>query len=259
MAPAGAEDGVERQPGAGPVARPVELGRYARRTSEHETLDAAGIAALEPDLGDRFSRGLFFAREAHVDPRQALPALAARLLELGGTILLGQADQPAGSFAYVVDCRGFGGREWLPGLRGVRGEMLLLRCPDVVLHRPVRLLHPRFPIYIVPRDDHVFMLGATMIESEERGPPRLRSMMELLGAAYALHPAFAEAGILEIAADLRPSFDDNMPRIVRDGAVVRVNGMFRHGFLMAPALAADVADLLLDERRPPAATPILPP
>ena len=123
--------------------------------------------------------------------------------------------------------------------------MLLLRASGVALSRPVRLLHPRFPIYVVPRADNVFMIGATMVESEQRGPPRLRSMMELLSAAFALHPAFAEAEILEIAADLRPSFNDNMPRLERDGASARINGMFRHGYLLAPALAERLADQFL--------------
>ncbi len=101
---------------------------------------------------------------------------------------------------------------------------------------------------MVPRDNGVFMLGATMIESEERGPPRLRSMMELLSAAFALHPAFAEAEILEIAADLRPSFNDNMPRLDTAGDTVHVNGMFRHGYLLAPVLAMRLADVLLGTR-----------
>ena len=35
--------------------------------------------------------------------------------------------------------------------------------------------------------------------------------MELLNAAYALHPAFAEAEILEMGADVRPAFPDNLP------------------------------------------------
>ena len=222
-----------------------ELARLARRTTGHRTLDGAGIAALEPELEGRFSRGLFYSDEAHLDPRQALPTLADGLRAMGGRILLDQPDPPSGRFDRIVDCRGFGARASLPGLRGVRGEMLLLRAPGFVLSRPVRLLHPRFPLYIVPRADSVFMVGATMIESEERGPPRLRSMMELLSAAFALHPAFAEAEILEIAADLRPSFGDNMPRLRLDGETLHVNGMYRHGYLMAPVLAGQVAEAVL--------------
>ncbi len=222
-----------------------EIARMARRTAEHRWVEGAELAALEPDLADRFSRGLFFAGEAHLDPRRALPALAERLHALGGTVLLNQSAQPDGTFDHVVDARGIGSEPVLPELRGVRGEMLLLRVSGVTLHRPIRLLHPRFPLYLVPRENGVVMLGATMIESEDRGKPRVRSVMELLSAAFALHPAFGEAEILEMSADLRPSLPDNMPRVQERDGVLHVNGMFRHGFLMGPVLAGEVADRIM--------------
>jgi glycine oxidase len=68
----------------------------------------------------------------------------------------------------------------------------------------VRLLHPRFPLYVVPHGDGVYMIGATMIESDEESRISARSMMELLNTAYALHPAFAEAEIIEIGCGVRP-------------------------------------------------------
>ena len=57
------------------------------------------------------------------------------------------------------------------------------------------------------------MIGATMIESAEKGAVSVRSAIELLNAAYALHPAFGEAEILEMSADVRPAYPDNEPRI----------------------------------------------
>ena len=128
--------------------------------------------------------------------------------------------------------------------------MLVLRCPDISLNRPIRLLHPRFPIYIVPRGNGVFMLGATQIESADRGRVTARSVMELLNAAYALHPTFGEAEIVEIGVDARPAFADNLPRIRRCGQTVFVNGLFRHGFLLAPAVARMAADYILNNQRP---------
>jgi glycine oxidase len=80
------------------------------------------------------------------------------------------------------------------------------------------------------------MIGATSIESEDKGMS-LRSALELLSAAYALHPAFGEARIVEFGAGLRPAYPDNLPRIGIDGARITVNGLYRHGFLLAPALA----------------------
>lgn len=221
-----------------------DLERFARRTRNYRRLDPAGIAALEPDLAGRFGRALYFPEEAHLEPRAALASLAHGLTERGVPIRFGvAAEDVAGP---VVDCRGFAARDRLPDLRGVKGEMVVVRCPEVTLTRPVRLLHPRFPLYVVPRPEGVFMIGATMIESEERGRVTARSVVELLNAAYALHPAFAEAEILELGCDVRPAFPDNLPRIRRQGERVLVNGLFRHGFLLAPALARRAAAVVME-------------
>ena len=121
--------------------------------------------------------------------------------------------------------------------------MLLVRTREMRLKRPVRLLHPRFPLYVVPRADGVFMIGATMIESADKGGVSVRSAIELLSAAYALHPAFGEAEILEMCADVRPAFPDNEPRILERGGRIYVNGAYRHGFLLAPDLARRAAEM----------------
>ncbi|APX24361.1 MAG: FAD-dependent oxidoreductase [Rhodobacteraceae bacterium] len=209
-----------------------ELDRFARRTAEHVTQDANGIAELEPDLDGRFERALLFPGEAHLDPRAALTCLRDRL-EAAGVRFRAERGTPEG---LTFDCRGLSARDRLSDLRGVKGEMAVLRSHDIRLSRPVRLLHPRYPLYIVPRADGLFMLGATQIESEDRRRS-VRSVLELLSAAYALHPAFGEAELVEIGADARPAFPDNLPRVRRRGDTFHVNGLFRHGFLLAPALA----------------------
>ena len=225
----------------------AEIGRFAARTTGSERVDEAGVAALEPDLAGRFSKGLFFPEEGHLDPRSALAALAVRLGDKGAELCFGEdGGQLDGEADVVVDCRGFAARPELPELRGVRGEMIRIRAPDVRLTRTVRFLHPRFPLYIVPRADGEFMIGATMIESAKAGPVTVRSALELLGAAYALHPAFGEAEILEMSAGVRPAYPDNMPRIEeRDGRIF-VNGFYRHGFLLAPAFAERAATLAFE-------------
>ena len=236
------------------VAQPrdlPDLTRFAQRTERFDWLDADGIAQLEPDLGGRFRRALFFADEAHLDPRRALAALAKRLQDQGVAIRFGVELAPQDAPAdIVVDCRGLAARDALPDLRGVRGEMVVVRAPDVSLQRPVRMLHPRIPLYIVPRGNGLFMIGATMIESERRGPVSVRSAVELLNAAYALHPAFGEAEIVELGADLRPAFPDNLPDVRRSGHVLHANGLFRHGFLLAPALARRTAEAVLSMLQP---------
>lgn len=222
-----------------------ELKRFARRTTGMSQVDGDAITKLEPDLENRFKSGLFCASEAHLDPRNALATLLINLRAKGVSI----ETTPPKKGSKMIDCRGLSARDALKDLRGVKGEMLMLKCPDITLSRPIRLLHPRIPIYIAPRGNGVFMLGATMIEATERGRITARSMLELLSAAYALHPAFGEAEVLEIGVDARPAFPDNLPRIRARGNVIYANGLYRHGYLLAPAMARMTADYLFDGTR----------
>ncbi len=258
--------GVVRE-GALVIAPPRDVGeieRFARRTNGYARVDEACIAALEPDLSGRFHKGLFFAGEGHLDPRAALRALVETLRGQGVELRFGVDGAPplpragegrggpsghllpqAGE-GIVIDCRGFAARPDLPELRGVRGEMIRVRTREVRLTRTVRLLHPRLPLYVVPRADGEYMIGATMIESAEKGAVTVRSALDLLGAAYALHPAFGEAEILEMSADVRPAYPDNEPRIEERVGRIFVNGFYRHGFLLAPAFAERAAALAFE-------------
>ncbi len=225
-----------------------ELTRFARRTEQHQNVDEDGIAALEPDLAGRVRQGLFFETEAHLSPRDALKKLTENLISAGVTI---SSEVPASNpSSQLIDCRGLSAQDALRDLRGVKGEMLVLHSKDITLSRPVRMLHPRHPLYIVPRGDGIFMLGATQIESSDRTRATVRSVLELLSAAFALHPAFGEAEILEIGVDARPAFPDNLPRIRHNNNIIYANGLFRHGFLLAPALAEMTADYCLTGKQP---------
>jgi glycine oxidase len=215
----------------------ADFERFARRTTGHERLDAKRVAELEPSLEGRFREGLFFPAEGHVEPRRVLPKLHARIVAAGGTIRFNSEVDAEDLDGIVIDCRGLSARQEQPDLRGVKGELILIESADVSLSRPVRLIHPRWPLYVIPRDNNLFMLGATSIEAEDTGVS-VRSALELLGAAYAVHPAFAEARIVEFGSGLRPAFPDNLPRLtVRREDRILVNGLYRHGFLVAPALA----------------------
>ncbi|MBB6304932.1 MULTISPECIES: glycine oxidase ThiO [Rhizobium] len=231
---------------AAPQRDSGELGRFAARTSGYEWLDEDGIAELDPALAQRFRRGLFFQHEAHLNPRQALRTLK-ELLSAAGVVFTSD-DVSEDDFPDIVDCTGAARIGQSRDLRGVRGEMLYLHTEEVMLASPIRLLHPRFPVYVVPRGEGLFMVGATMIETEFDGAITARSTMELLNAAYTLHPAFADATVVETGAGIRPAFPDNFPRVMRDGRVIHVNGLYRHGFLLAPTMAAEAADLVFSDR-----------
>src|SRR5580693_3145319 len=214
----------------------ADFERFAKLTSGHRRLDARGLAGIEPSLEGRFRDALFYAGEGHVEPRLVLPQLHARLAAAGGTIKFNSDAKPDELDGIVIDCRGLAARDTQPELRGVKGEMIIVETSEVELARPVRLIHPRWPLYVIPRGDNRFMLGATSIEAEDTGVS-VRSALELLGAAYAVHPAFAEARIVEFGSALRPAFADNLPRIAVRNQRIAVNGLYRHGFLLAPALA----------------------
>lgn len=147
-------------------------------------------------------------------------------------------------FDWVIDCRGMGAKGELGDLRGVRGELLIVHAPEVNLNRPIRLMHPRYPIYIVPREGNHYLIGATALESEDYSPISVRSTMELLSAAYTVHAGFSEARLVETVTNCRPAFSDNRPRIFHQKGLLRINGLYRHGFLLAPMVIQFASEYL---------------
>jgi glycine oxidase len=218
-----------------------------------QPLDAARIGALEPLLAGRFDAGLFLPQEGQLGNDQLYAALEVVLdaglqawhegcpIDSVEPAALRDARGVRHGFDLAVDCRGVGARAELPGLHGVRGEVLTVAAPGVTLRRPVRLIHPRYAIYVAPRPAGQFIVGATELDSEDAGAPTLRSTLELGSALYSLHPEFGEARVLRLAAALRPALPDHHPVAGRgDDAVWRINGLYRHGFLIAPALVRHV-------------------
>ena len=233
--------------------------QYPKHAEEMQHLDRSGIEAIEPGLARGFERGLYFPAEGHVHNRELIFALEATLKPKvkwhNNTKVVAveskeiHTESEIHSFDLAVDCRGMGAQPDLSELRGVRGEVIYLEAPEVNLSRPVRLMHPRYPIYIVPRPGNQYVIGASQIESEDRGPITLRSTMELLSAAYALHTGFAEARVIGTYTNCRPAFPDNLPRILVDDGRIRINGLYRHGFLLAPVVARAVADRMEEKER----------
>jgi len=219
-------------------------------------LDGNGVEQVEPALAGRFPQGLLLQGEGQLDNRGALRALLSCAVAEGLHCVWEAGDIDADALpalgiraGVVLDCRGLGARAaWpqlagdhgaaLPGLRGLRGEVVRVHAPDVKLHRPVRLLHPRYPIYIAPKPNDLYVIGATELESEDESPMSVRSALELLSAAHSLHPAFGEARVLELNVQRRPTRPDHLPaiRVDQQARVVRVNGLYRHGWLIAPAV-----------------------
>ncbi len=219
-------------------------------------LDRERLRALEPALAERFGQALWLRDEACLDNRALFPALADAIRALGGVWHAGvgvdavdpgalRIDGQRLAVDVAVDCRGLGARGQCPGLRGVRGEILRVRSEAVRLSRPVRLMHPRFPLYVAPQPDSVYVVGATEIESEDGRGVSVRSGLELLSALYSLDTGFAEAEILEMRVGHRPAWPDNQPRMLEEPGLIRVNGLYRHGYLLGPTLAQRAADCVM--------------
>jgi glycine oxidase len=233
----------------------AHLEKNCRSNSELSTplkLNNDALRDLEPGVADRFNQGLYLPNEGQLDNRQLLDALVNEL-ELTNVQCQWHTEvdpeELRSQFTYkaVIDCRGTGAKEaWSSGdtpnaLRGVRGEVIRLYAPEVKLCRPTRLIHPRYPIYIAPKENDVYVVGATEIESDDLSEMSVRSAMELLSAVYTVHSGFAEARILEMATQCRPTLKNNLPEIrIRKNQgladLIMINGLYRHGFMISPAV-----------------------
>lgn len=215
------------------------------------------VASLCPGLEESSQQGIHLVDEGWLIPQKILTALEQKLAIAGTEIQFASevlAIKPhqlltrSGPrfFDVVVDCRGLAARDALPGLRGVRGESVLLSTPELDLKVALRVLHHRYPLYVVPRRSGEVIVGASSIENEDAGPITLKSLFELLAPLFQLHPAFHYARLLQQYTGVRPALADHLPCIERQAGLLRVNGLYRHGFLLAPVMAQIVIDVLMD-------------
>jgi len=220
-----------------------------------QILTPSEILELEPALAHWPSQGLYLSLDGQIDNRMLLAALRSTLIENGviwkyevcvqriepGKVICSLEEY---NFDVSCDCRGLGAKDGYHDLRGVRGELIHLHAPEVNIFRPIRLLHPRYRLYIVPRPNNIYIIGASEIESEEFSSLSVRTTLELLSAAYSLHPGFAEARVIDTSVNCRPAFPDNLPRIFYTEGLLSINGLYRHGYLLAPALIEEAISML---------------
>lgn len=210
-----------------------------------QSLDRNQLKLKAAEISKHFDSATFIKHEACVSPKLALRAITNNL-ELNNVRIFNKVKienlqanslESFGDFDHIFDCRGIGAKSDIAGLRGVRGETILVKAPDVTLDTTVRLMHPRYKLYIAPRKDKHFLLGASQIESNSRKPVSVRTALELLSAAYSIDHAFGEASIIEMNTGCRPALPDNRPKFYYDGGIFRINGLFRHGVLLSPVIA----------------------
>lgn len=234
------------------LAHPSDLGSAQRLLAKLPAGQAEAVrpSTLEPSLDPRL-HGWRLPGEGQVDTVAMLQALhddasgvqwhwQRTVQSLQPGVL--EVDGERHRFDTVFDVRGLGARPDLP-LRGVRGETVWLHARGHGLTRPVRLLHPRHRVYLAPRPGDLLVVGASEIESEDRSEVSLKTAVELMAAAHSALPALAEARIVRLDRNLRPALPDNEPQVDVAPGRVRINGLFRHGWLLAPALAEKALSL----------------
>lgn len=221
------------------VAHPVDVSLLEKfeitlqrhRIANFVKLTGAELQEREPALVAHFRNGILLETEGWLDNRALLQALESQC----GNILYDHLVDPEELSAdCVIDCRGAGTTN--PEIRAIRGEIVRLFAPEVNFTHPIRLLHPKYRVYIAPRPDHQYVVGATQIESGLECGVTVQGALELLSAAYSVNPCFQDAEIIEIATGLRAAFDDNLPRVQWHGSVLEVNGLYRHGYSIGPAI-----------------------
>ena len=211
------------------------------------------LIKLEPALNN-FAYGYYLIDEAHIYVDKVLDTIFNETKNLGVTwhenISVKQVDpkkiivnDATHEFDWACDCRGLGANDELP-LRGIRGECVHLYCEQIDLQRPVFVIHPQHPIYIVPYKKNHFIIGATEVETNNLAPITVRSALELLGAAFSFNPYFSEANIIDTRVGLRPAKADNQPFLNHEEGKIAINGMYRHGYLNGPAFVNDAIKLM---------------
>jgi len=257
----------EREHDAADTTHPTTLQLHGARDKppqrDPQALTPQMLHELEPALAGGL-QGWLLPGEGQVDATRLLPALVAaspgvrwhwnqRVAQVD-PYALHVAGRPPVSVDFAIDTRGLGSRGAGSGLalRGVRGELLWLHAPGLELRRPLRCLHARHRVYLVPRHGEHVIVGATEIDSEDRSPVSVRSAIELLSAAHSIVPQLAEARIVRLDTQLRPATPDQRPHLHCEPGLIRINGLFRHGFLLAPALVEEALErtgLMLGARR----------
>ena len=246
-----------------------------------EWLTGDDAAEMEPLLSPRLPAAIFSPDDHQVDPRALVQALRqsaeragvgvrercrVRHLELEGESVrvVAETGEPLAPAAVVLAAgvwsREIGGVEPELPVRRVKGQALALRLePD----RGLDLTHVvRGPdAYLVPRWDGRLVVGATSEDGVSDGRVTAGGVYRLLEGAVRVVPAVEEMELVETWASHRPAARDHAPLLGRVApGVFAATGHYRHGVLLAPVTADEVAaevDRALDSA--PETAPVLAP
>ncbi len=263
--------------GLSPDDRPELERRYAfmqQQGLKPQWLEGNDLQKLEPALAQRITTGIFAPEDAQVDNRALVLALAENLRTRGirfleqhtvtsltetNNILKVSGNQTGQEHTFelnaqqVVVANGLGVADVLVQnlltsphkLYPIKGQMASLEpLPAYTLPQTVVRIRSRVlgDGYVVPKANRL-VVGAT---AEEKGRDRnvtAGGLLDILRRAYAAVPGLYELPIQETWAGLRPSTLDRQPFLLGSlrHKVLHLNGLYRHGILLAPALGQAAA------------------
>ncbi len=210
------------------------------------------VSDQEPYLS-RFETAIWIKNEANICNRQFLESSTRAIRAHGSVVdywpLEGDGQELAQQYDWVIDCRGAGAvnaktfaQDEKHKLRLVRGEIFRVRTDKVKFTRPIRIIQGRFHIYVVPKPDNIFVVGASDLGDQGTGAVTVRSSLDLLTAIYALHPGFADAQIIEAIAGQRAVYDSREAEIVQHGNILCGNGLSRQGWMIGPMIVEQLLE-----------------
>ncbi|HKY18219.1 MAG TPA: glycine oxidase ThiO [Rhizomicrobium sp.] len=233
----------------------------SREQSELRILDRDQARTLVPLLGDGTVGGLWSPHEAHVDNRALGEALAIAFLKAGGVLHANEAAvaiepgprvlTPYGRYqadAVVIAAGAWSGLLNIP-IVPVKGEVIaLVPPPGAALPGPVVW---GAGVYCVPRphlgDAGQVLIGATVQDEGFDTSPTHQARDQLRAAAQRVMPSLKDWALADHWAGLRPKSPDGLPLLGpcgTDGVFV-AGGQYRNGILFAPAIAQEMADMVM--------------
>jgi glycine oxidase len=224
---------------AGPAVLPPRIALACHFPDDHRVNNerlgvAAGVAARRA--------GVTIFEHTSAVAVEARRAAVTGVRTATGTIATPVVVNAAGAWASEIRLPDGVGR---PPIFPVRGQILVLRGPPGTLRMP---LYTR-RAYLVPRLDGRVLLGSTRERAGFDKRVTMSAAAHLLGAAAAMAPGLAGLSFVDAYAGLRPGTPDGLPVL---GAargprgLYYAAGLYRSGILLAPAVAAAIADLVVD-------------
>lgn len=229
-----------------------------------EMLSGYDARKREPSLSRTVTAALFSPQDAQVDNRAVTAALHKAYVASGGKLHENAdvtgiicADKVSGvaikgeiiPHENVVVAAGAWSRSiqgiphsLLPPVRPIKGQMIALAMNDPLISRQV--WSPR--IYIVPQPGRL-LLGATVEEMGFDTTITAGGMKYLLEEAFDVLPGIYDLPVAESWAGLRPGSRDDAPILGATPVkgLIFATGHHRNGFLLLPATAQSICDLIV--------------